>query len=104
MRLKPSCTPSTFATTLAASPAIGQSGGIATLSATLKRATVALAGKTVSFTLNGTPAGSAATDANGVATLQNASLAGISAGTYPTGVGASFAGDSAYDTSTRTAQ
>ena len=50
--------------------------------------------ETVSFTLNGASAGSATTNANGVATLQNVSLAGIGGGSYPTGVAASFAGDS----------
>ena len=34
-----------------------------------------------------------------MATLNNASLAGINAGSYPTGVGASFAGDAGFDPS-----
>src|SRR4051812_2236730 len=49
-----------------------------------------LAGKTVSFTLNGSPAGSAITDATGLASI-SASIAGLGAGSYP--VTASFAGD-----------
>ena len=55
-----------------------------------------MSGKKIDFTLNGSSAGSAVTDGSGVATLNNASLAGINAGTYPSGVGASFAGDSPY--------
>src|SRR4029077_5448067 len=52
-----------------------------------------LAAKAVSFTLNGSPAGSAVTDATGLASVTS-SLAGIAAGSYPTAVAASFAGDS----------
>jgi hypothetical protein len=40
--------------------------------------------------------GTATTDANGVATLTGASLAGVGAGIYSGAVGASFAGDSTY--------
>jgi hypothetical protein len=50
-------------------------------------------GETVDFTLNGTSVGSATTGANGVATLPDVSLAGIGAGSYPTGVAASYDGD-----------
>src|SRR5262249_42861479 len=39
----------------------------------------------------------------GVATLSNVSLSGINAGTYAGGVGASFAGDSSYQSSSGTA-
>ena len=55
--------------------------------------------ETVNFTLNGTSVGSAITNASGVATLSNVSLAGINAGSYPTGVGASFPGDGSFDPS-----
>jgi hypothetical protein len=60
-------------------------------------------GKTISFTLNsaavcgggGQPA-CPTTDASGIATLSGVSLAGISAGNHPGAVGASFAGDASY--------
>jgi 6-phosphogluconolactonase (cycloisomerase 2 family) len=61
-----------------------------TLSAVLTTSAGPLAGKTVSFTLNGSPAGSAVTDAAGLASV-SASLTGLGAGSYP--VTASFAGD-----------
>ena len=47
--------------------------------------------------------GTATTDSNGVATLTGASLSGILPGVYPSGVGASFAGDSSYSPSSGTA-
>jgi hypothetical protein len=75
----------------------GTFGGTATLSATLTSNGSPLAGKIVTFTLNNggtvTTLGTATTDANGVATLTGASLAGITAGAYPGAVGASFAQD-----------
>jgi 6-phosphogluconolactonase (cycloisomerase 2 family) len=80
------------ATTLAVAPASGTYGGSVTLSATLTTPGGPLAGKTVSFTLNGSPAGDAVTDASGLASVP-ASLAGIAAGSYPGAVAASFAGD-----------
>ena len=81
-------------TTLTVASATGTFGGTAALSATLTRtADGPISGKTVTFTLNGSPAGSATTNASGVASIAAASLAGINAGSYPTGVGASFAGD-----------
>ncbi|HEY2233990.1 MAG TPA: MBG domain-containing protein [Candidatus Angelobacter sp.] len=79
-------------TSLAVAPASGTYGGSTTLSATLTIPTGPLAGKTVSFSLNGTSIGSAVTDATGLASLP-ASLVGIAAGSYPAGVTASFAGD-----------
>jgi hypothetical protein len=85
------------ATSLSVSSASGPYGGTVNLSATLTLTSggSGVSGKTITFTLNGTPVpGSATTNGSGVATLNNASLAGINAGTYPTGVGASFAGDS----------
>jgi hypothetical protein len=58
----------------------------------------------ISFSLNSTGVGSATTNASGVATLINASLSGIAAGTYPTGVSASWAGDGSFAGSSGTAQ
>jgi hypothetical protein len=80
----------------------GTYSGTATLSATLKSAGNGVSGKSVSFTLNGNNAGSVNTDATGVATLSSVSLAGISAGSYPAGVGASFAGDGDFASSNAT--
>jgi hypothetical protein len=83
-------------TSLAVSTASGTYGGTTTLSATLTSGGNGVTGKTISFTLNGNAAGSAATNGSGVATLSNVSLSGINAGSYPSGVGASFAGDGSY--------
>jgi hypothetical protein len=90
----------TAATTLAPAAASGTFGGTTTLSASLTAGGNPVPGESVAFTLNGAPVGGATTDASGVATLSNVSLAGIGAGSYPTGVGASFAGDAGYGPST----
>jgi uncharacterized repeat protein (TIGR01451 family) len=90
-------------TTLTASPATGTYGGTVNLSATLTNGATGISGKSISFTLNGNSVGSANTNGSGVATLSNVSLAGINAGSYPTGVGASFAGDSGNTSSTGSA-
>src|SRR5207247_2444514 len=87
------------ATSLAVTSATGTYGGTTDLSATLTFSGSPLSGKTINFTLNGTAKGSATTDANGVATLNGVSLVGINAGSYSTGVGASFAADTTYDAS-----
>jgi uncharacterized repeat protein (TIGR01451 family) len=83
-------------TVTSAASGSGTYGSTATLTATLTEGGFPLAGKSISFTVNGNAAGSATTDASGVATLSGVSLAGVNAGNYPTGVGASFAGDSSY--------
>jgi Carboxypeptidase regulatory-like domain len=87
------------ATSLAVAPATGTFGGTTTLSATLTSGGNPVSGKTVSFTLSGSSAGSAVTNASGVASESGVSLAGINAGSYPTGVGGSFAGDGSFDAS-----
>jgi hypothetical protein len=75
------------------------------LSATLTKAAdgTSVSGKSINFALNGTSVGSAITDSNGLATLNNASLNGINAGSYPagtnSGVSATFAGDSSLGSS-----
>jgi hypothetical protein len=89
-------------TSLSIASATGTYGGSANLSATLTAGGSAVSGKTVSFTLNGSSVGSGSTDSSGVATKSTVSLAGISVGTYSTAVGASFAGDSSYSTSSGT--
>jgi hypothetical protein len=88
------------ATTLAADSASGTFGGTTTLSATLTGAGNGVSGESVTFSLNGTSVGGTTTDANGVATLDDVSLAGIDAGSYPNGVTATFAGDSTHGSST----
>ncbi|HZH29439.1 MAG TPA: T9SS-dependent M36 family metallopeptidase [Pyrinomonadaceae bacterium] len=97
-----SCETVTTVTSLSVNSATGTQGGTVNLSATLTNGTNGIGGKTVSFTLNGTNAGSAVTDANGVASLSNASLGSIAAGTYPNGVGASFAAGGGFGGSSAT--
>jgi hypothetical protein len=92
-----------IATGIAPAAATGTFGGTTSLSATLTAGGNPLSGKSVAFTLDGNAVGSATTDATGTATLNSASLAGIDAGSYPSGVGASFAGDSSYTASSGTA-
>jgi hypothetical protein len=77
---------------LPVAPAGGESGGMTTLSATLKALGIPLPLRVIAFTLNGNLVGYGITDANGVATLDKVSLAGIAVGTYPDAIGASFAG------------
>jgi hypothetical protein len=87
-------------TTLTVDPASGTFGGTTNLSATLTSNGTPLANEPVAFKLNGTSVGSPQTNSSGVATLTGVSLTGIAAGTYPTGVGASFAGDTGLGSST----
>ena len=86
------------ATSLNVAPATGSYGGTTTLTATLTSGGSPLAGKPVLFKLNGSnfPGNTATTDAAGVATIQNVSLAGLNAGTYAGAVTAKFASDAAY--------
>jgi stringent starvation protein B len=85
-------------TTLNVSPVHYYYGYYTTFSATL---TPAVADKTIAFTRNGAAACSALTNVAGVATCQAPLLADV--GTYPSGVGASFAGDVDYGPSSGTA-
>ena len=86
-------------TTLTVAATTGTFGGTVNLSATLSPAA---SGKTINFTLNGSAPVGAVTNSSGIATLNGASLSGISVGSYATGVGASFAGDSNYAASSNT--
>src|SRR5205085_11529336 len=61
-------------------------------------------GARIFFSLNGLSVGSVLTDASGVATLNNASLQGLLAGVYPSGILASFAGHATYAAAAATAQ
>src|SRR4029077_5246318 len=78
--------------------------GSVLLSANLHRSADSspIAGKSVAFTLSGSAVGSAITDATGTASLTT-SIAGIAVGTYPGAVVATFAGDTAFATSSGTA-
>ena len=89
-------------TSLAVGTASGTYGGTTTLLATLTSGGTGVSGKSIGFSLNGNAAGSASTNASGIATLSSVSLSGIPAGAYPAGVGASFAGDGSYATSSGT--
>src|SRR6185437_15034167 len=66
----------------------------------------AVAGRTITFSLNGVVVGTAVTSATGVASLANVPLVlngvPINAGSYPTGIGVSFAGDTQYQASSAT--
>jgi len=90
------CHSNTVPTTLTVNSASGPFGGTVNLSAKLTDGVSPLSGKTIDFSLNGNGAGNAVTNGSGVASLSNVSLTGINAGVYPTGVGASFAGDPPY--------
>ncbi|HYY56852.1 MAG TPA: Ig-like domain repeat protein, partial [Pyrinomonadaceae bacterium] len=68
-------------------------GGKINLKATLSATGADRSGKLITFSLNGTNVGTATTDANGLAVLNNVGLGGINAGTYATGISAEFAGD-----------
>jgi hypothetical protein len=95
--------PTVAPTLLTVSPASGDYGGTTNLSARLTADGVPLASKDVSFSLNGTPLGIARTDAAGVATISNVSLANINAGLHYNAVAAQFAGDMGYEESHATA-
>jgi hypothetical protein len=81
---------------LTVSPASGTYGGTTELSAHLTAGSAPLSGRNVSFNLNGTTLGVAMTDAGGVATIPNFSLADINAGTHSNAIVAHFAGDTGH--------
>lgn len=97
------------ATNVVAVSAIGTYGGQVILTATLNRTDApagVLSGMTVDFTLNGNSVGSNVTNGLGQASVtvyltSDGLVSGtrINAGSYPTGVGASFAGDANYSNS-----
>ncbi|HEX7318235.1 MAG TPA: MBG domain-containing protein [Pyrinomonadaceae bacterium] len=86
------------ATSLSVAAATGVYGTTTTLTATLTSGGGPLAGKPVVFKLNNAnfAGNTATTDANGVATITNVSLAGLNAGTYAGYVTARYASDSSY--------
>ena len=87
-------------TTLTVSPATGSYGVLAILTATLQKSSngASISGKTVTFTLNGAPVGTAITNGAGQAIL-TISVAGLPLGTYPGAIDASFAGDTLFNAS-----
>jgi hypothetical protein len=87
------------ATQLTVDPASGSFGGTTNLSAALVNNGTPVANESVDFTVNGTGVGSAQTNSAGVATIPGVSLTGIAAGSYPVGVGASFATAAGLDSS-----
>src|SRR5204863_3770146 len=96
------------ATTMAVSPASGTYGGsTGAITSTLTKTfdSTPVGGKTIVFTLNGGTVGTAVTDATGVATLASGSLispAKINAGTFGSGMSASFNGDGSVGSSSAT--
>ena len=80
-------------TTLEVGQTTGTFGGSVNLTATL---TPAVSDKVITFSLNGSEVGTSTTDVNGVAVLNNISISGIDAGSYPTGVEVNFDGDDYY--------
>ena len=76
----------------------GVLSGTGNFTATLSSGGAPLAGKSVTFTVNGTPVcgvtpACPTTNAAGVATLSNVSFPGVSAGVFPGAIQANFAGD-----------
>ena len=91
-------------TTLAIFPASGMFNGTTTLVAALASNGSALAGQPVTFTLPSGAMATIQTDALGRAVWSGASLAGVHAGSDPSGIQASFAGAQAYAASSASAQ
>ena len=90
-------------TTLTVATVPGVFGGTTSLQATLSSTSGPVSGASVIFSLRGTGVGAGMTDSNGVATLVNVPLVGLTAGAYPGGVGAFFAGTPNKLTSSTTA-
>jgi hypothetical protein len=90
----PNLTVSQAASSISSVAGTAAAGGTATLTATLTSPATSqgIAGKTISFTLDGAFAGQAVTDSGGVATLPGVVTSDAS-GTVAGGVVASFAGD-----------
>jgi hypothetical protein len=91
--------------TLTLNPVSGDYGGTTTMTATLTATAsgAPIASQPIVFSLNGTSVGSANTNSSGVAILSDVSLAGINAGDYPYGAGASFAGGGSFGPTSITA-
>jgi len=90
-------------TTLTVSPATAVFKGGAIISASLQVDGKPFAGQPVTLRLLSGPGTTTQTDSSGVAVWFGVSFAGIHAGSYPTGIQASFAGSAAYAPSSATA-
>ncbi len=90
-------------TSLSVAPAVGLFSGTTTISATLSTNGSPLAGQPVSFALPSGANATIQTNGQGTATWAGASLAGIHAGAYSTGIQASFAGSPGYAASSASA-
>lgn len=90
-------------TALSVDEASAAFGGTVSLSATLTSQSSGVAGKTVHFTVNGNSA-DGVTDASGVATVGGLNVGGLNVGIYPSGITASFAGDTNFGSSNGSAQ
>ncbi len=100
-----SITVSPAVTTLSVAPisgAVSAAGGYNLSFTAIATMTPAVSGKLITFSLNGTVVAEAYTGSNGVATMTGYTNS-VSAGDYPTGVLASFAGDGNYAASSNTA-
>jgi hypothetical protein len=91
-------------TALTVSPATATYSGGATITAHLTANGSAFSGQSVTLTLPNGGTATTATDSSGIALFVGVSLAGIHAGTYPTGIQAGFAGTPAYAPSSASAQ
>ena len=89
-------------TSLAAAPASGTYGGVATLSATVAVGGAGIAGLLVAFRINGTAVGTAITGADGTAVLADVPLGAVAAGSAT--LSATFAGDPRHAAASATAQ
>ncbi|HEX3587000.1 MAG TPA: MBG domain-containing protein [Candidatus Angelobacter sp.] len=89
--------------TLTVSPATAPFGGLAILSATLRKASNGglISGKTITFALNGATVGTAVTNGAGQAFFTT-SIAGVPLGAYAGAISASFAGDTLFTASSGT--
>ena len=92
-------------TTLTVAPASATYGGTTSLSATLTTTGggAPVNGATVTFALSGAGAGSAVTDAAGIATVTGVSLGATGAGSYPAAASASFSGTGTHGASSGSA-
>lgn len=86
------------ATTLTVAPVSGVYGGTVTLSATLTKSSDSsfISGKTIIFTENNIPVGTASTNGSGVATLNNVPTLNTSAGTHTNFIKALYLGGGGY--------
>jgi hypothetical protein len=94
--------PSRATTALFVPEPTGTAGNPMIVSATLTSG-AGVAGKTVDFAIQGSPVGSAVTDASGVATL-TAGVPPLASGLYASGLTATFTGDATHAGSTASAQ